>query len=169
MNYEEFVASRVKPGADIVSTLTPEKAHLLHMAIGLVGEVIEVAYAETPEHQKEEAGDIEFYYQGFLLDPVLAMAVEAIDLDTLEDKELGEAAGDVLDTVKKYVIYNKPVFAEIAVKLATFRLALNDSLEYHDLLVEDLQKSNTEKLTKRYPTGYTDAAAQARADKKEGE
>jgi hypothetical protein len=100
-----------------LAALTPEKAHLLHMAIGLVGEGAEMLAAVLDhvfggqldvDNILEEGGDASFFIQG-LLGPVgLSM----------------QTAG----------------FANM-VKL----------------------------LGKRYPKGYSDAAAQERADKEPGQ
>lgn len=69
-----MVRALAKPGADIVSSLTPEKAHLLHMAMGIAGEAGELLDAvkkhviyDKPldiENVVEEKGDIEFYMEG---------------------------------------------------------------------------------------------------------
>jgi NTP pyrophosphatase (non-canonical NTP hydrolase) len=74
--YQQFVNSIVKPGAEIVRQLTPQQAHLLHMAVGVSGEAGELL-DEVKKHcvyQKqidiphiiEEAGDILFYLTGLL-------------------------------------------------------------------------------------------------------
>lgn len=69
-----MVAALAKPGADIVASLTPEKAHSLHMAVGISGEAGELidaikkaAIYNKPldrENVVEELGDIEFYMEG---------------------------------------------------------------------------------------------------------
>lgn len=70
--YEEFVAKRCKPGADI--HLGSDDKHLMHMLLGLTGEVGELVDVmkkhliyEQPldcEGALEELGDIEFYLAG---------------------------------------------------------------------------------------------------------
>jgi NTP pyrophosphatase (non-canonical NTP hydrolase) len=72
--HSEMVAALAKPGADIVASLTPEKAHSLHMAVGISGEAGELidaikkaAIYNKPldrENVVEELGDIEFYMEG---------------------------------------------------------------------------------------------------------
>ena len=74
--YQQFVNSIVKPGDEIVRQLTPQQAHLLHMAVGVSGEAGELLDAvkkhcvyQKPiniEHVVEEAGDILFYLTGLL-------------------------------------------------------------------------------------------------------
>ena len=38
VEHSKMVTGLVKPGADIISTLTPQKADALHMAVGISGE-----------------------------------------------------------------------------------------------------------------------------------
>lgn len=73
-NYEAMVARLAKPGEAIIKTLTPKRAHALHMAIGISGEAGElldaikkVAVYNKPidgENVIEELGDLEFYMEG---------------------------------------------------------------------------------------------------------
>lgn len=74
MNFQDMVAALAKPGADIIATLTPEKAHSLHMAVGISGEAGElldavkksVIYNKELDRENviEELGDLEFYLEG---------------------------------------------------------------------------------------------------------
>lgn len=72
--YPAFVASRCKEGVQIQSQMSPEQAHLLHMALGVAGEAGEIVDAvkkaaiyQKPldrANVKEEIGDVLFYLQG---------------------------------------------------------------------------------------------------------
>lgn len=72
--HSEMVRELRKPGDEIVPTLTPEKADILHMTSGLAGESGElidvlkkhVFYEKPLDFKKvvEEMGDIEFYLEG---------------------------------------------------------------------------------------------------------
>ncbi|WVX87550.1 MazG-like pyrophosphatase [Vibrio phage EniLVp02] len=72
--YDQFVANLIKPGADILASLTPEKVNLWHMATGVSGEAGEledaikkhVAYNKELDRKNviEELGDLEFYMEG---------------------------------------------------------------------------------------------------------
>lgn len=74
MNHADLVKALAKPGADIVASLTPETAHLLHMAVGVSGEAGELLDAVKKasiyvkpidrENVIEELGDLEFYMEG---------------------------------------------------------------------------------------------------------
>ena len=69
--YSDFVASIVKPGEDIVNEISPDKAQLIHYALGVAGEAGELVDAikkSTMYNQEldrenvvEELGDIMFY------------------------------------------------------------------------------------------------------------
>lgn len=69
-----MVTALAKPGQDILNTLTAEQAHILHMLIGLPGEMGELSDAIKKwviygkpvdlENVIEEFGDIEFYLEG---------------------------------------------------------------------------------------------------------
>lgn len=114
IKFKEMVAGLKKDGQQIIDSLTPEKADLLHMAVGISGE-----------------------------------------------------AGELLDCIKKHVIYNKPLDRENAIE------ELGDIMFYLEGLMQNLQVSgvecieaNIKKLGVRYQGGvYSDQAAQERADK----
>lgn len=72
--YAEMVAQLAKPGADVLSGLTPMGANLIHMAMGIAGEAGELldAIKKATVYGKpldlgnviEELGDLEFYLEG---------------------------------------------------------------------------------------------------------
>jgi len=74
INHKNMVRALVKSGDDIIASLTPARANLMHMAIGVSGESGELLDAikkhviyEKPldrENVIEELGDIEFYLEG---------------------------------------------------------------------------------------------------------
>lgn len=175
--YIAFVQSRAKPGADILATLTAEKTHLLHMAVGISGEAAEFFESKTEVNSREEAGDLLFYITGatFALPSWSDSDWQEARSATRTDKFAGSyahesvvlAAGDFLDLVKKYTVYNKP-FEETVIKEALIEVLYQLGTYYGDELDLALDE-NVAKLTKRYATGYSDAAAQERADKPAGE
>lgn len=75
IDYKEMVKALAKPGEDIIRELTPERAHMWHMASCIMGEAGElfdaikkmVIYNKVPldfENVREELGDLEFYMEG---------------------------------------------------------------------------------------------------------
>jgi NTP pyrophosphatase (non-canonical NTP hydrolase) len=85
---------------------------------------------------------------------------------------LAGEAGECLDLVKKSYAYDKPLDTDKLIEEA------GDAFHYLNMLclklgealgkpfgIQDLIDHNVTKLRKRYPNGYSDAAAIARADK----
>ena len=172
-----MVAELAKPGEDILASLTPEKCHLLHMAMGVSGEVAELEASTSILNTLEELGDIEFYVEGFKQ----GLYEEGFTPETVFRQyrmptpiNLVVAAGDLLDMTKKCVIYNKPA-AELLPKLAaalhSFELTLTHAYNLNSISRETAMQENIGKLltgkNARYAAGsYSDKAASERADKK---
>ena len=75
-------------------------------------------------------------------------------------------SGELLDAIKKAVIYRKPIDIENVIEelgdLEFYMEGLRASL---DITREQTIEGNIAKLGKRYAAGYSDKAAQERADK----
>lgn len=167
MDHSELVAVLAKPGKDIVESLTADKAHLLHMTIGIVGEVFELAEGianKDRENIAEEMGDIAFYLRG-VYD---SMGIERVEPQPVyySTLTLMIRVGELLDVVKKHVIYNKSPNPRI---LASILFIIEDQLaglrDLYGISYDEVIAHNIAKLTKRYGEKYSDAAAIARADK----
>lgn len=88
--YADFVSERSKPGAYVIADLSPTKAHLLHMALGVSGEAGELVdaikkhsiYGKPLDQQNviEECGDLLFYIQGVLNELNLTIS-EVMDMN----------------------------------------------------------------------------------------
>lgn len=78
-------------------------------------------------------------------------------------------AGELLDTLKKHWVYNKPLdYDNIEEEMGDMLFYFVWLMQYLELDLEKLLRRNEEKLGLRYPDGrYTDAHAQARLDKQE--
>ena len=73
-SYPDMVEKLCKPGVEILESLLPEKAHAIHMAIGVVGEAGELIdsikkwtiYNKPLDRENviEELGDLEFFMEG---------------------------------------------------------------------------------------------------------
>ena len=75
-------------------------------------------------------------------------------------------AGELLDCVKKHVVYNKPLDVEnMKEEAGDFEFYYRKALMIMGFTRVIIQQYNIVKLEKRYPAGYTDASAQQRADK----
>ena len=104
LDHSMMVESLAKEGADIIDSLTPQAAHLWHMASALCGEAGELfdAVKKSVIYEKEldvenvieELGDIEFYLEG------LRASLEITRLQTLAcnilklDRRYGEEYSD---------------------------------------------------------------------------
>ena len=114
IRFESMVAALVKSGQDIIDTLTPEKMHTIHMAVGVSGE-----------------------------------------------------SGELLDAVKKYVIYNKELDrVNVIEELGDLEFYMEGLRQGLGITREETIGANIAKLGVRYSSGsYSDQQAQARADK----
>lgn len=75
-------------------------------------------------------------------------------------------AGEVIDAVKKTWIYGKPLDREnILEECGDLLFYISALLTQTGYTLDDAMNANMDKLKKRYPDGYTDNAALARADK----
>jgi len=98
-------------------------------------------------------------------------------LDTLDPKRVdaihailgvsGEA-GELLDAIKKWVIYGKRLDLEnVEEELGDLEFYLEQLRQAFDLDRVSILEKNITKLRKRYPKGYSDKHAQTRLDKVE--
>ena len=78
---------------------------------------------------------------------------------------LAGEAGEVIDIVKKNVIFHKPIDRLALVKeLGDVEFYLEGLRQAYGIDREEVLRVNIEKLTKRYGEKYSDAAALVRAD-----
>ena len=112
--HSEMVRALAKPGEEILADLDPGKCHALHMVVGLMGEAAELSIAQTRENEVEELGDIEFYLEGLRQETGHSYedALKFSELMADARTSVVSAAGDVLDCVKRVVIYNKKLDAD---------------------------------------------------------
>lgn len=81
-------------------------------------------------------------------------------------------AGELLDAVKKVVVYGRPVDVDNVIEeLGDLRFYMEQvrqrvsAIAGREVTDEEILDANVRKLMKRYGGAYTDAAAVARADK----
>jgi NTP pyrophosphatase (non-canonical NTP hydrolase) len=120
MKHSEMVKLLVKPGQDILDSLTPEKCDTLHMAVGISGE-----------------------------------------------------AGELIDAVKKYVMYDKPLDkVNVVEELGDLEFYMEGLRQRLEITREETLQGNMDKLltgkNARYKEGtYSNEQAVARSDKKD--
>lgn len=173
MRYDEF--------ADHVDYLfvKPEDwvGKWLHAAVGISGEIQEclnrfdAGEGMDWDNLIEECGDTLFYIQalclhtGTSLESLMPVSAKTDNLHQT-CREAVVAAGKVLDAVKKVWVYNKiPCQKEMDASLSVLLGCIVAFSHYAGVMVPQLMQMNYDKLKKRYPAGYTDKAAQDRADK----
>lgn len=77
-------------------------------------------------------------------------------------------AGELLDAVKKHVIYNTPLdIVNVQEELGDILFGVFGMLDNLDLDFHHILASNVDKLSIRYKDGYSDEEAQNRKDKEE--
>lgn len=157
------------------------EASCIHAAVGITGEVAELTLAALKGDEAnilEELGDLRFYVQqlfhmfGWSIDsflmvkqPESEMPAEVHPMDRLV-----YFAGEVQDLLKKTWVYGKELDM-LALYDATLLMliAYGQFLQVYELTDIEVMDANAHKLVTgpkaRYPLGYTDAAAIARADK----
>lgn len=96
------------------------------------------------------------------------------DLDSCKAHNLHMAvgiageAGELLDAVKKQAIYNKQLDRENVIEeLGDLEFYMEGLRAALGITRDEVLSANMEKLTRRYGAKYSNAAAQARADKAE--
>lgn len=79
---------------------------------------------------------------------------------------IGGEAGELLDAIKKHVIYNKPLDrVNVIEELGDLMFYMEGLMQAVGVTRDEVIAANVAKLTVRYAKGYTDQAAQFRADK----
>lgn len=189
--YTRMVRDLAKPGQAVIDGLTPFTAHLLHMAVGVVGEVgekLEAILNNDPENLREECGDLEFYLEGLafslydgqtLHKPVPEFTDQQVDdyLKTLPTDEHTEklhiVACRLLDYAKKASVYAKELdLFNTALQVASLRCLMDVFYFQNGSWRGEFLDHNMTKLLKgdkaRYKSGaYSDQQAQVRTDKQE--
>lgn len=173
ITHPEMVKGLAKSGEEILKTMTPLGAHLLHMAVGVsgeVGELLSAIEADDRDNAVEELGDIEFYFEGLCQGVDMVLVHAPVDVLTLKDDPFVHVltqAAEMLDVVKKIVVYNaEDKLPQLRIEMQKFRGKLDAFYALSEITREQALKHNINKLGKRYEGfNYSDDAAKARADK----
>lgn len=178
IKHPDMVAYLAKPGDAIIESLTPSKAHALHMAVGMAGEAAElmdgVVFSDR-DNVVEELGDLEFYVEGLRQGADINRHETLDKLGIVDDSFGGHAnsavgvfveCGNILDVVKKSAIYNKELNREsLVTRLTRFEYYMDNLRNELGITREETITANIAKLGVRYANGYSDKAAHDRADK----
>ena len=178
--YSKLVSTLFKDGPAILADANAPSFSLLHAAVGIVGEVYEYASSDTRENAIEELGDILFYVHAAsiavgqhpdnLLVPLDFDAVMGEGSTRKAIDAMYTAGFDLLDVAKKAAFYNKRAHnmpRVVGNLLSNIHVNLTRLAYSNGTTLEKLEETNTAKLSNRYAKGYSDQAAQERADKAE--
>lgn len=167
MNYSEFVRSKLKPGAAIAAEMTPHKAVSLSLAcLRLVEESDRMDAVKKYTIYNKDVYGISTHpfnteaFKDFTISPDQAELLHAAI-------GLAGEAGELLDAVRKHVFDGQPLDTKNCVEelgdLLFFFEAMRQCFDWVTLDV--LMVTNMNKLDERFKDGYSDKAAQERADK----
>lgn len=171
----DMVRTLVKDPVKLHEASTPERWALIHAGMGLVGEMLELAGHKDSEHFLEESGDALFFFQDIRVR--LGWSYGSGPKVTLDPKvfKVTDACEDILDVTKKLTVYGQEMdekkFHRIASAVDHLEAWLEHELVTRGYSREIALRHNAHKLVvgpfARYPDGtYSDAEAEARADKK---
>lgn len=172
--------------------VAPSSARLLHALCGLVSERGELAYeVKTPQDLLEERGDVSWYC-ALMLDAINCGEERAYPLTRAASfftagciprvapdgyvVELDRYLHLASDIIKAYAFYGRTTFVHPTMAHSEVGGEPEDAMSVlyvitHSLLstfsTEVIRTANIAKLKARYPEKFTEAAANARADKQE--
>lgn len=166
--HDLMVLALMKQPTQLHEESAPEKWALIHASIGIAGELCELDSAEDRLHVLEEAGDTLFYCRD--LRRRLQLPEFSI---TSHSRTVTNMVSALLDHTKRLTIYNYQMDGD---RLSRLVMLLNDIesevlriLRERGFTREQALEANIAKLltgpNARYKEGYSDLAAQVRADK----
>ena len=153
--------------------------NLNHAALGLVTECFEVESAKSLHHISEELADVMWYVVlaaatfkmnvADLIHPEFETTQQWLDSGPEFNVQHKKALGAFVTFVKRVHVYGKTptpeMLADAVNDLRTLARWVAVLARIHGLDFELVLDNNIKKLRKRYPEAYSDAAAEARADK----
>ena len=166
--HQQMVLSKAAQPYD----MTHLEFNLLHAALGLATEVLELQQSTTRENTEEELGDLLWYLNYtasllFITVEGMEQEFEAACMDKhanfLPQKELAAKIEGLVSNIKKSIIYQQMMLLEESFVATCIALC------YHckacDFSLGQLITSNTAKLEKRYKKTFTTEESASRNDK----
>jgi len=134
---------------------------LLHAAMGITTETIELIETTGQANTIEELGDI-FWYLA-IMDDVINFYPLAFGLSV--DQTVLKQAEDIVNYVKRHLFYGKTLELELLRSAAArFYNCLILGINKEGLNLEEIWEANIAKLEKRYPNKYFDKTAAVTRD-----
>jgi len=166
--YKDFVIARAAPSYQ----LSPNDFDLLHVALGLSTEVLELLISKSKDNTEEELGDLLWYL-------VFGSSVLHLDCDQLytiynsseynphdnsvSKVDLVSSIEAFVSRVKKKCIYNQDIAVHVEFLDVWNMFCIH--CKACKITLHELITSNTEKLSKRYKTKFTQSESISRNDK----
>jgi hypothetical protein len=162
-DYQQFVLSKAAPPRPI----NERDFQLLHAALGLSTEFLELDVAGNSTELQEELGDLAWY---------MMLTAHAVDFPvtnlpdmTTTPKHPWDEMSTKLETfvslVKKHCIYGSNKTQELPVAFHAMWRAFLGLLEDHQIQLDVLIAENQDKLNKRYAAAFTTQESEDRKDK----
>lgn len=157
--YQRFVEGKAAPQVYI----TEQKFHLLHAALGLYSEYVEVVLSDSDENLKEEMGDLLFY--SALMANTLGISLDYPGKTRSKSGHIATQLHEVCDAVKKHVMYGQDNLAEIKRLFQLFWVRFCNALWAQEISIPKVMDANVNKLKKRYSKKFTTEESIQRKDK----
>ena len=160
--YESFVCTKEAPAP----SLDKQQIRLLHCALGLSTEILELDQSSSRTNTIEEMGDLLWYLtltKNVLNIPELEIELKVKHINEMTLEPLKVHVEAFVSLIKKHVIYTKPQELEESFYLMWFSflrhcVACNLPIEY---IIDE----NRLKLDERYKSVFTPEESEARRDK----
>lgn len=162
MNWNEYKALAIRTesiptntfGALVTPMLDSHRAtRILHAAMGITTETVELIETTGQANTIEELGDI-FWYLA-IMDDAINFYPLAFELSV--DQTALTLAGDIVNYVKRHIFYGKTLELELLRSAAArFYNCLVLDINKEGLNLEEVWEANIAKLEKRYPNKYFD-------------
>lgn len=165
--YSKFVDRKAAPPRE----LSVLDFHLLHCALGLATEILELSLSNTRENTEEEIQDLCWY--GMLTANTCGLPPRELPTSRKFDthssrlplRDLQAATEELVSQIKKHVIYNKPRTITIYECFKAFWDALLLYIDACGYSLELAIVANRTKLDERYKDGFTSEESETRKDK----
>ena len=164
-DYKHFVAKKAAP----TQPLNENQFAILHGALGLATEVLELTMARSRSHTIEEGGDLLFYFEYTSQVLEMDLPTEAVKFQTNSNMiaidELQVSIEEFISCVKKHVIYGVDQGNELYCTFNTAWRCYRQYIHACNLTIPVLVQANVDKLNQRYVDSFTPEESEQRRDK----
>jgi len=168
INYFNFVDLKVAPPRQ----LNDRSFHLFHAILGLTGEYMEYSFGDDVDediNELEELGDIMFYlsYLGLTLQlPTENLSILFEDHQRRDDLFIGTELTKMVDLIKREQCYGTVTpLEQLQQQYVNLVASYLDEVYLSDFSLTHVVAYNTEKLSKRYQSTFSQEESVTRKDK----